>query len=232
MLADAGYVSEENFARADTGKLRLLAPLAKDPGRAELLALIGSIDVLLAKKSGYEVCAEIKADPQLAKLPVVLIWSSFMDVDEKKAVASGATRRLEKPFDAETLRGLIRELVPVTGSNAITYSTNVPGTAGTDALQLVQRETTVRRITAAGEQRSVCQIERPSPGNLTVIAHVTGEVIDIVRPGGSGGTQQKRTILTQDSNGSLGEVWVDMGKTTNLFRNPDRNPPSRQAAVG
>jgi transposase len=33
VLADAGYVSEENFARADTGKLRLLAPLAKDPGR-------------------------------------------------------------------------------------------------------------------------------------------------------------------------------------------------------
>ena len=33
VLADAGYVSEENFTRADTGKLRLLAPLAKDPGR-------------------------------------------------------------------------------------------------------------------------------------------------------------------------------------------------------
>jgi transposase len=33
VLADSGYVSEENFARADTGKLRLLAPLAKDPGR-------------------------------------------------------------------------------------------------------------------------------------------------------------------------------------------------------
>ena len=33
-LADAGYVSEENFARAGQDKLRLLAPLAKDPGRA------------------------------------------------------------------------------------------------------------------------------------------------------------------------------------------------------
>src|SRR5262249_44537816 len=33
VLADAGYVSEENFARADAGGLRLLAPLAKDPGR-------------------------------------------------------------------------------------------------------------------------------------------------------------------------------------------------------
>jgi hypothetical protein len=33
VVDDAGYVSEENFARADTGKLRLFAPLAKDPGR-------------------------------------------------------------------------------------------------------------------------------------------------------------------------------------------------------
>ena len=33
VLADAGYVSEENFARAGQDKLRLLAPLAKDPGR-------------------------------------------------------------------------------------------------------------------------------------------------------------------------------------------------------
>jgi hypothetical protein len=33
VLADSGYVSEETFARADDGGLRLLAPLAKDPGR-------------------------------------------------------------------------------------------------------------------------------------------------------------------------------------------------------
>jgi len=32
VLADAGYVSEENFARADAGGQRLLVPLAKDPG--------------------------------------------------------------------------------------------------------------------------------------------------------------------------------------------------------
>lgn len=33
MLADSGYISEENFARADVGKLRFLAPLAKGPAR-------------------------------------------------------------------------------------------------------------------------------------------------------------------------------------------------------
>jgi transposase len=33
VLADSGYVSEENLARADQDKLRLLVPLAKDPDR-------------------------------------------------------------------------------------------------------------------------------------------------------------------------------------------------------
>ena len=32
MLADSGYVSEDTFARADAGRPRPLAPLAKDPG--------------------------------------------------------------------------------------------------------------------------------------------------------------------------------------------------------
>jgi hypothetical protein len=33
VLAAVGYVSEQTFARGGTGGLRLLAPLAKDPGR-------------------------------------------------------------------------------------------------------------------------------------------------------------------------------------------------------
>jgi hypothetical protein len=33
VLADSGYVSEDNFARAHADGLRLLAPLAKDPSR-------------------------------------------------------------------------------------------------------------------------------------------------------------------------------------------------------
>jgi hypothetical protein len=33
VLADSGYVSEDNFARAEQQKLRLPAPLAKDPDK-------------------------------------------------------------------------------------------------------------------------------------------------------------------------------------------------------
>src|SRR5436190_7172563 len=36
VLADSGYASEESFARADADGLRLLAPLAKDPGRRRI----------------------------------------------------------------------------------------------------------------------------------------------------------------------------------------------------
>jgi hypothetical protein len=96
-----------------------------------------------------------------------------------------------------------------------TYSTNVPGTAGDENLQLVKRDTTVRRNTASGAQTTTQQIERLNPGIPANGLHVTEEAIDIVRPGSSGVAQQRRTILTRDSDGRLGEVWIDVGKTDN-----------------
>jgi hypothetical protein len=93
-----------------------------------------------------------------------------------------------------------------------TYSVNVPGSAGDGSLHLVSHEATVRKNTAASE-RTVRQVERTNPGAPTGGLHVTDEVIDIVRPGTGGVSQQKRTTLTLNSAGRLGEVWVDVGKT-------------------
>ncbi len=84
------------------------------------------IDVLLAKRNGYEVSAELKADPMLKKIPVVLMWSGFMELDETKATTSKIDRRLEKPFDAETLRSLVKDLVPPLGTNAISDYLSFP----------------------------------------------------------------------------------------------------------
>ena len=96
-----------------------------------------------------------------------------------------------------------------------TYSTNVPGVAGDGSLQLVQRETTIQRTTSGGAQSTVQQIEQPRPGELSDDLHITQEAIDIVRPGGSGTTDQSHIILTPDSDGRLGQVWIDTGKTDN-----------------
>ncbi len=74
-------------------------------------------DVLLAKRSGYEVCHDLKNDPETSHIPVVLIWSGFMEIDEQKARLCGADRRLEKPFDASTLRQIVQEVVTRTQDN-------------------------------------------------------------------------------------------------------------------
>jgi len=102
-----------------------------------------------------------------------------------------------------------------THNTSETYSTNVPGQAGDDSLQLVQRESTVRRTTATGAQSTSRQVQQTNPGNSSDSLHVTTETIDIVRPGSSGNADQTRTILAPDSDGQLHEVWVDTGKTGN-----------------
>jgi hypothetical protein len=54
------------------------------------------------------------------------MWSGFMELDEQKAKFSKADRRLEKPFDAETLRQMVKELVPVVQDNAIANYLSFP----------------------------------------------------------------------------------------------------------
>jgi CheY-like chemotaxis protein len=83
-------------------------------------------DVLLAKRSGYEVCHDLKNDPDTADIPVVLMWSGFMEIDEQKARLCGADRRLEKPFDASALRQIVQDLATKTNSNPVSSFLQFP----------------------------------------------------------------------------------------------------------
>jgi len=94
-----------------------------------------------------------------------------------------------------------------------TYSTNVPGRAGDEGLQLVHRESAVQRTGAGGERQTTRRVEQANPGDPGAGLHVTQEAIDIVRPGANGVAQQQSTIVTTDVNGSVNAVWVDMGKS-------------------
>ena len=83
-------------------------------------------DVLLQKKNGYEVCMEIKNDAQLRPVPVVLMWSGFMELDEDKFQAAQANAKLEKPFDVEALRKIVQDLVPKTRSQRLSSYLQFP----------------------------------------------------------------------------------------------------------
>lgn len=71
-------------------------------------------DVLLSKKNGYQVCQELKTDPITRNIPVVLMWSSFMQIDTAQAEKVKSDASLEKPFDTEGLKALIEKFVPKT----------------------------------------------------------------------------------------------------------------------
>jgi two-component system cell cycle response regulator len=77
------------------------------------------VDVLLSKKTGYDVCAEIKHHRLYGNIPVVLMWSGFMSLDESKTIQAKPDSRLEKPFDSEQIRNMVSGLVPRANSNPI-----------------------------------------------------------------------------------------------------------------
>lgn len=76
------------------------------------------LDILLPKKNGYDACTEIKTSGKTTP-PVVLMWSSFMEIDETKFKTSQADDRLEKPFETKSLRNIVSNHVQKLKSNQI-----------------------------------------------------------------------------------------------------------------
>lgn len=67
------------------------------------------VDLMLPGIGGLEMLAELRSDPVLAGVPVVVV--SAWDHLEAEALAAGATRFLVKPFEPEVLRATVAELL-------------------------------------------------------------------------------------------------------------------------
>jgi len=68
-------------------------------------------DVVMPGKNGYEVCEAIKADPDLAHIPVLLLTGTFEAFDEERAARAGAAGHVAKPFEAQTLVNQVNRLL-------------------------------------------------------------------------------------------------------------------------
>ena len=68
-------------------------------------------DAVMPRMNGYELCQALKADPQLAEVPVLLLTGTFEPFDEARARAARADGHIAKPFDSQALLTRVRELV-------------------------------------------------------------------------------------------------------------------------
>jgi two-component system cell cycle response regulator DivK len=70
------------------------------------------MDVQLPKMSGLEATRRLRADPQTAAIPIVVITSYALSGDAEKAKDAGATAYLAKPYSPRDLLAKIREIAP------------------------------------------------------------------------------------------------------------------------
>ncbi len=68
------------------------------------------LDIMMPKKDGWQVCEEIKADPELKDTPVVFLSARAQDSDLEKGTGIGAAAYITKPFDPIDLLDLVAEL--------------------------------------------------------------------------------------------------------------------------
>ncbi|MFO7982258.1 MAG: response regulator [Desulfuromonadales bacterium] len=68
-------------------------------------------DVYMPGKNGYELCEAVKADENLAAVPVLLLTGTFEPFDEERARAAGAEDWIAKPFESQALIDKVEDLL-------------------------------------------------------------------------------------------------------------------------
>ncbi|MFK8004152.1 MAG: response regulator [Polyangiales bacterium] len=67
------------------------------------------LDINLPAKSGLELLEDLKKDPTLKRIPVVILSTSDADVDRLLAYELGANSYLTKPVDFHAFRRMIKD---------------------------------------------------------------------------------------------------------------------------
>jgi CheY-like chemotaxis protein len=83
---------------------------ALETARVEMPDLI-LMDVRMPRMTGYEACEKMKADPQLAKIPVVFLSAKGQDSEIRTGLDAGADEYLLKPFAPAELTQRVGELL-------------------------------------------------------------------------------------------------------------------------
>lgn len=69
------------------------------------------LDVMLPGRSGFDILADIRADPDLGALPVLMLTARGQRKDREMAEKAGASHYMTKPFSNAEVLGVVRDLV-------------------------------------------------------------------------------------------------------------------------
>jgi len=100
LIERAGY----RLRRVSDGVAALEAIMAERP---DLVLL----DVMLPKRSGYEVCQSIRLDPKLTGVKILMMTAKGGEIERRKGLALGADEFVTKPFSTRDLKQRILYLL-------------------------------------------------------------------------------------------------------------------------
>ena len=69
------------------------------------------LDVMLPEVSGYEICQEMRRDPTLSDVKILIMTARGSAIERRKGLALGADGFISKPFELKDLREQVRRLL-------------------------------------------------------------------------------------------------------------------------
>lgn len=110
------------------------------------------LDYRMGSPNGFEVCRQVKANPQFEHMPVLILTGLGAVEDRIRGFAAGADDYLPKPFDARELAARVRAMLRLTEqSRWLNPTTGLPGG------EVIEREFERRRH--VGEPFTMCYLD-------------------------------------------------------------------------
>lgn len=171
----------------------------------EVKADLVLLDFVMPRMNGYQFCRALRADPELAMTPVVLMSAKSDRIRDQFVQQTGAIDAITKPFDAQALVAVVENALRRVNSGR-TSSARLPDLdpeePGAAPLELETRRTHVAQIVATKLAHIVTRTlsERPNatPGELAAslterlakdaLLEMVEAVRDIERGGEGSGT--------------------------------------------
>src|SRR4029079_15726286 len=116
LIADDSVTIQKAFAMTFAGADDVTVSGARSADEGLALAQRTHPDLIIADgvmpgRTGYDLCASIKADPALRAVPVLILASSQQPYDDARGQKAGADGQLTKPWETNAMMDRVRDIL-------------------------------------------------------------------------------------------------------------------------